>query len=344
MIYASFDSNLRPVTETYSGLGGAMLEACASDMAMFKAMLKLDAIEIKLNESAEGDTKEEKQSKMEKAKNMASGAWAGIKEKVAKMLEWLGDKISQAAAAVTAQFNKLWTADAEHLRKNLKKVANKEALAKMQVKYNAFEKDPFEAAAGYNPEVFSRNTKCSEVKSEFEGQFTKEKFTEVTKSGAEAFKMLYTFFSNSEHTKISKFASRAVKFRADCKKAAANIRKEDKLEGDAVTNLNENCKKYRDSVIASMRDLQNGMKKQYASYRRVLRQLEAGSVSKDEAALLEFYLQDGDMEVENMFECVITGCPVENLIAESTKITGPEIKSHEKAHAELMQSMAEPLF
>ena len=93
-----------------------------------------------------------------------------------------------------------------------------------------------------------------------------------------------------------------------------------------------------------MRDLQNAMKKQYGSYRRVLRQLEAGSVPKDEAALLEFYLQDGDMEVESMFECVITGCPVENLMAESTKIIKPEIKSHEQAHAELMQSMVEPLF
>lgn len=335
MIYASFDSNLRPVTETYSGLGGAMLEACASDMAMFKAMLKLDAIEIKLNESAESDTKEEKQSKMEKAKNMASGAWSGLKERVAKMLEWLGEKINQAAAAVTAQFNKLFTADAGMLKAKLKSVKQDE-ISGLTIKWQDFGvHNPFKIVYNF-PEFEAGKTYSGE--SIFKGKF--DKFLESSKSGPDAFKIVSDFFSKDGHKKISEFASAAVKFKAKLNKTAAGYRK-NKGADDNAKALYDNCQKYRNTCLASMRDLQNAMKKQYGAYRRALRQLLAGKAAKDEAALLEFYLQDGDIEVENMFECVITGCPVENLMAESV---APEVKSHEKGHTEIMQSMAEPLF
>ena len=90
MIYGNFDDNLKEPSMRYTGVAEAMLESAQSDLNMFKAMLALDAYEIKLNEAAEGETdKESLKQKMQKAGQAASGAVSRIREAIATGLEKL---------------------------------------------------------------------------------------------------------------------------------------------------------------------------------------------------------------------------------------------------------------
>jgi len=350
MIYASFDSNLKPVAEMYSGIGGAMLEACESDMNMLKAMLKLDAIEIKLNEAAEGDNnKESVKDKAQNAARMASGAFKSIMEKVAAGLEWLGEKFNQAVAAAVAQFNKILTSDYESLKKRIKDV-KRENLSNITIG-EWYEKSPFTTSDAKDtvPAWLETRRYTSEDVQKLKrtvDYFIGEKKKDVKADSV--FATVERFFGGNGDARngLAKYAKEAVNYKRDLNKKAAGYRKQAKMakgtEGAQETlDVYNSYKNYRTICLNWLSVRQQAMRKYYSTMRKALTACLASP--KGEASLIEFAIQQAEMDVDNMLECVITGCTVENLMYKGPERV-PTFESHNESQAKLMESMSQPLF
>ena len=115
MIYGVYDkkSNNGPEpdeavkTESFSpsyGLAEAMLESAIADYAMFEAMMKVDAMEIKINEKADLLNEAEAEKADSAKKELSDGAAKNIWQKIGAAFKWLAEKISAAVYSFWVKF------------------------------------------------------------------------------------------------------------------------------------------------------------------------------------------------------------------------------------------------
>ena len=353
MIYGNFDDNLKEPSMRYTGVAEAMLESAQSDLNMFKAMLALDAYEIKLNEAAEGETdKESLKQKMQKAGQAASGAVANIKEKIAAGLEKLADFMYQAYGAIAMKVRQLLSKDVELAAKNLKNV-KRENLSGVKLKWLKINKDPFNFNYNFEANLEKWDShKSTILEKDFffakngDGKNVKEEVDAASKLND-----INTFF-NGAYKKAALFAKRGAEIKNKLRKKAAEYRRGIKAAG-SKEDAAEASKQYkafaefRKTCTKEVAAVQNAMATVLKMYRAALYiVLKKGTKeakdtnteeAKNESAMLAFIVQEACYEVDDVMQGIITGGSISEFVM-------PAPKTSIQEHAELMEAMTAPLF
>ena len=360
MIYGNFDDNLKEPSMRYTGVAEAMLESAQSDLNMFKAMLALDAYEIKLNEAAEGETdKESLKQKMQKAGQAASGAVSRIRESIAKGLEKLADILYNAYGAIAVKIRQLLAKDMDLAAKGLKNV-KPDNIKDLKIVWYKINKDPFKFtnySAGVSKFAF-------EPDKEFKSQILEPNFFFDTDDkgspkkedvfAASKLAEIKNFFDKKTYGQAATFAKHAINVKRELRKTAADYRKKAKsASGEGAEKANEDYKafkEYRNMRTKEVTAIQKAMATAIKMYRAALYKVLLGNRKnssknnentniKEESVIYDILVQEACYEVDKVMEGVIIGGDASELMGAKT-----EYKSSIQEHAELMEAMSAPIF
>lgn len=371
MIYGNFDDNLKEPSMRYTGVAEAMLESAQSDLNMFKAMLALDAYEIKLNEAAEGETdKESLKQKMQKAGQAASGAVSRIREAIATGLEKLGDVLYKAYGAIAMKVRQLLTKDIELASKGLKNVKQKN-LDGVKLKWLKIKVDPFRLT--YNAGI-TRFDPRKEYESKIlsDGFFFETdngKATTVEVDASSKLADISNFFSKGVYKQAGQFAKQAITIKRDLGKAAAEYRKKAKAAASSDTDAADAnaeytaFKKYRNMRTKEVAAIQSAMTKVIQMYRAALYNVlkkgtkkvkdaeqqtpaanteqpaaDTNQQSTAESAIFDIAVDEACCEVEDVMKGIIIGGDASEFYSVKPRLSAAQ------EHANLMQAMSAPIF
>lgn len=349
MIYGNFNDNLKEPSMTYTGVAEALMESAQSDLNMFKAMLALDAYEIKLNEAAGADNnKESIKDKMKNAGQAASGAVGRIMKAIADGLEKLADFLYNAYGTVAMKVRQLMVKDVELAAKGLKNV-KAENLKDVKVKWLKIKHNPFlETAIGAGG--FDPNKKYeSEILKEgyfFDGKTIKDAVEDVDATGK--LNDIKAFFNNGNgaYKKVAQFAKTGATIRNTLRKDAAKYRQATKTKDASAEEANRIYKafsefrKTRTKEVSAIQSAMTNVLKMYRAALYIVLRKGSGKVkAADESAILDFIAQEACYEVDDVMKGIITG----GNISEFAEAALPH-KSSMQEHAELMEAMSAPIF
>lgn len=325
MIYGDFSNKGPELTGSVgTNVACAIYESTLSDMAMFNAMMKVDAYDIKLNEAeANGtiDAEKAKQSKVE----LAKGAAKNIFEKIASAFEWLAGKIVDAFtsfkgkiltffkddAKLIAKYEKPLLAQADKMNdvkikwyKPTKAYASGSVLTldidKFRGSFGKFDTD--EAIDNYSDDASVRRSLYYTAK-EYD-YFNTTKPVDITIKDVGGISAIINFLKGTGRKNIEEH-QKVINSRATEMRKQANEYKKDKKAGGAnaeeAAKIYKMYQAYKDCTLKSLQVVQSCLVKYYKQHKAAFTKA-VGSLAKTESTILDFIVSEAMYAVDDAME------------------------------------------
>lgn len=298
------------------GFAEAMVESAQMDFNVFSAMLKADAVAIKINEAAgyeltvsDGKKKMDMDSKSkEKLRDVAKANVANIIKKIEEGFNWLIEKIISAAAAVKRKMVELIRRDAAFIKKYegvLKKVSSIDDSLKIKC-------ESVKGVTGFKG-VSLKLDKYDPNKTNFKlvplewyfvtsGDSSEVSVSSLAHNGSgliQEFKIHAKMMSEYD----KRIQSNMKQLRMDAKSFGRKIKTDDEA-GKAYKAFTE----YKKMAIKSV----NNCQKAYLIYYKLLRSAitkVAGTVAKTESCILDWILEESDYQVDDIMDTAVEKDP-----------------------------------
>lgn len=323
MIYGDFSNKGPELTGSVgTNVACAIYESTLSDMAMFNAMMKVDAYDIKLNEAEANGTIDAEKAKESKAA-LAKGAAKNIFEKIASAFEWLAGKIVDAFNSFKGKVLTLFKDDAKLIAKYEKPLlAQADKMNDIKIKwyklgtggfgsilmddkfrrsFGVFDED--EAVKNYSDDASVRRNSYYTAK-EYD-YFNPDKPVDTTIKDVGGISGIINFLKNTgkkdieEHQKV--INSRANEMR----KQANEYKKQKNAYGG--TDAEDAAKKYKmyqaykDCTLKSLQVIQGCLVKVYKQNKAAFTKA-VGSLAKTESTILDFIVSEAMYAVDDAME------------------------------------------
>jgi len=376
MIYGVYDNfgpepDEVPVAKNFNGAYGlaeAMLESAKSEMAMFEAMLKVDAMEIKLNEQittlkeAEaigGSTPLSIEDKQTAKGELQKGTAAKVIEAIKKAIDWLIGKLKAAATAIYKKFIELIDRDGKMIKKHGTALKNNaDIVNKVEIKWAKVNKSVFSSKAIMSKEKFSYSGAISQYKEDASARkeyyglvepktYIDDEATDTTIGAAGGIQMMLLYVANGKKD-IADFVRKIDEDSKKLKDEAKSI-KDDKTNPEEGAKVYKMFSAYKEVVLKNMRTAQACMIREYKQARAAVVKA-IGSVAKTEATILDYMVEEAEYEVDDIFDTQIEKDPadVETVSAAPADILDTGVIEYDKVESYSNESsidfFSQPLF
>lgn len=338
MIYGVYDNfgpepDEVPVAKNFNGAYGlaeAMLESAKSEMAMFEAMLKVDAMEIKLNEQittlkeAEaigGSTPLAIEDKQAAKEELQKGTAAKVIEAIKKAIDWLIGKLKAAATAIYKKFTELIDRDGKMIKKHASALMhNADVVNKVEIKWAKVNKSVFSSNAIMSKEDFSYSGAVSQYKEDASARkeyyglvepktYIDDEATDTTIGAAGGIQMMLHYVANGKK-EIANFVKKIDELSKKLKAEAKSIKADKKTHPEEGAKVYKMFNSYKEVVLKNMRTAQGCMVKEYKQARAAVVKA-IGSVAKTEATILAYMVEEAEYEVDDIFDTQIEKDPAD---------------------------------
>ena len=321
MIYGDFSNKGPELTGSVgTNVACAIYESTLSDMAMFNAMMKVDAYDIKLNEAEANGTVDAEKAKESKAA-LAKGAAKNIFDKIAGALEWLAEKISDAYHSFKGKIIALFNNDAKMIAKYEKQLlAQSDKVNGVSIKWYSLTQGEHartlmndktnKTFGGFNDnDAVSNYSDNPSDRRNFYGvakesdYFYSDKPTDTTIGKVGGISKIIDYIKIGgkkdieDHQKL--ISARAKEMRAQAK--TYKNRKNEYDDAEKAAKVYKMYQAYKDCTLKSLHVVQSCLIKYYKQNKAAFTKA-VGSLAKTESTILDFIVSEAMYAVDDAME------------------------------------------
>lgn len=323
MIYGDFSNKGPELTGSVgTNVACAIYESTLSDMAMFNAMMKVDAYDIKLNEAEANGTVDAEKAKESKAA-LAKGAAKNIFDKIASAFEWLAGKIIDAFNSFKGKILTLFKDDTKLIAKYEKPLlAQADKMNDIKIKWykpsgsgygsvSALDIDKFrgsfgvfdedEAIENYSDDASVRRSLYYTAKEYDYFNTTKPVDTTIKEVGG--ISAIINFLKNTGRKNIEEH-QKVINGRATEMRKQANEykrQKKDNVDAEKAAKMYKMYQAYKDCTLKSLQVVQSCLVKYYKQHKAAFTKA-VGSLAKTESTILDFIVSEAMYAVDDAME------------------------------------------
>ena len=320
MIYGDFSNKGPELTGSVgTNVACAIYESTLSDMAMFNAMMKVDAYDIKLNEAEANGTVDAEKAKESKAA-LAKGAAKNIFDKIASAFEWLAGKIADAFHSFKGKILTLFKDDTKLIAKYEKPLlAQASNLNDIKIKWYKQSNNTYgsvlmdqrvrryfgaftdaDALRKYSDSASERRS-CYPTAKESD-YFTSEKPEDTTIGTVGGISAIIDFLKKTGRKDIEDHQKLINEMTASLRKTAGEYKNRKKEYGtEEAAKLYKMYQAYKDSNLKSLQVVQSCLIKVYKQNKAAFTKA-VGNLAKTESTILDFIVSEAMYAVDDAME------------------------------------------